>query len=63
MQTPPVSNKRICPHCGSKAVQRTRRQGLYIRLVCFIRNVRPFRCDSCDHLFLAPAYRRPEETG
>ena len=33
---------------------------MYIRVVSLILNVRPFRCDKCDHLFLAPAYRAPE---
>jgi ribosomal protein L37AE/L43A len=60
MHLPPVSSKRICPHCGSKSVQRTRRRGLYIRVVSLILNVRPFRCESCDYLFLAPAYRVPK---
>lgn len=58
----PIARERVCPNCGNKGVQRTRRQGLYERLVCLIRNVRPFRCDSCEHLFLAHAYRVPKQT-
>ena len=54
MPLPPIARKRVCPHCGGKRVQRVRRRGLYLRVVCLIWGVRPFRCSSCDQLFLAP---------
>jgi len=54
MLVPPIARKRVCPKCGSKEVHRERRRGLYVRVVCLIFGVRPFRCNYCDHLFLAP---------
>jgi len=54
MLVPPVARKRVCPKCGSKEVHRERRRGLYIKAVCFVFRVRPFRCNPCDKLFLAP---------
>jgi len=54
MALPPIARKRVCRNCGSKGVQRARRRGIYVRVVCLIRRVRPFRCNSGDHLFLAP---------
>jgi hypothetical protein len=54
MPLPPIARKRVCPTCGSKGVQRARRRGLYVRVVCLILGLRPFRCSACDHLFLAP---------
>jgi rubredoxin len=54
MPLPPIARKRVCPRCGSKEVHRERRRGLYVRLVCLVWGVRPFRCSSCDLLFLAP---------
>ena len=54
MLVPPIAPKRVCPRCGSKEVRRERRRGLYVRLVCLVWGVRPFRCSACDRLFLAP---------
>lgn len=58
MLVPPVARMRVCPKCGGKDVRRERRRGLYIRVVCWIRDVRPFRCSACDQLFLAPYVRK-----
>jgi rubredoxin len=58
MPLPPIARERVCPNCGSRGVQRVRRRGLYVRVVCLIWGVRPFRCNSCDHLFLAPYGRK-----
>ena len=54
MLLPPIARERICPNCGSKGRQRVRRRGLYVRVVSLMRGLRPFRRNSCDHLFLAP---------
>jgi len=54
MPLPPIARQRVCPKCGSKEVHRERRRGFYVRVVCLIWGVRPFRCGACDHLFLAP---------
>jgi hypothetical protein len=53
MALPPIARKRVCPKCGSTEVRRERRRGIYIKAVCFVCGVRPFRCGACDHLFLA----------
>jgi len=54
MLMPPITRKRVCPKCGGKEVRRERRRGMYIKAVCFVFRVRPFRCSACDQLFLAP---------
>ena len=61
MPVPPIARKRVCPNCGSREVQRVRRRGLYVRVVCFIRRVRPFHCSDCDDLFLAPYRSKSKE--
>jgi rubredoxin len=53
MPVPSIARKRVCPKCGSKEVRRERRRGFYIKAVCFLFRVRPFRCSACDQLFLA----------
>jgi hypothetical protein len=62
MALPAITRKRVCPKCGSNKVARERRRGLYVRAVCFVFRVRPFRCNSCDQLFLAPHVRKTENT-
>lgn len=54
MRVPPIARQRVCPKCGSKEVHRERRRGFYVRAACLVCRVRPFRCNYCDHLFLAP---------
>jgi len=49
-----IARKRVCPKCGNQEVRRERRRGIYIKVVCFVFRVRPFRCRACDYLFLAP---------
>lgn len=40
-----------CPKCGSKLIERAKRQDLLERLVLFLRRKRPYKCLDCDYRF------------
>jgi DNA-directed RNA polymerase subunit RPC12/RpoP len=46
----------VCPKCGSKIIDRVKRQDLLERLVLFLRCKRVYRCLDCDYRF----YDRPQ---
>jgi hypothetical protein len=49
-----VTKERTCPRCKSPEVYRIRRNGIAVRAVCNVLNVRPHWCANCDNFFLAP---------
>jgi DNA-directed RNA polymerase subunit RPC12/RpoP len=46
-----VSMGHTCPKCGSKIIDRVKRQDLLERLVLFLRRKRVYRCLDCDYRF------------
>jgi DNA-directed RNA polymerase subunit RPC12/RpoP len=43
------SHSHGCPRCGNRRVERLCRKGLFIKIYCFVLNVRPYFCDDCGH--------------
>jgi len=41
----------MCPKCGSKIIERVKRQDLLERLVSFLRSKRVYQCLDCDYRF------------
>lgn len=49
-----ITRERTCPRCNGSEVYRVRRNGIALRAVCNVFNVRPHWCAECDNFFLAP---------
>jgi hypothetical protein len=45
------SNASTCPNCGSKEIERVRRQAFKDWFLAWFFRVRPHRCDVCDKKF------------
>ena len=58
-----------CPDCSSARFHRSKKKGLYERLILSMFFVRPFRCDECDFRFFRwsltekPGPSRPSTAG
>jgi predicted RNA-binding Zn-ribbon protein involved in translation (DUF1610 family) len=48
-----------CPHCGSKAVRRSRRKNLFEKTVCRLLFLNPYRCERCDGRYFVLGRRTP----
>jgi len=62
MQFGRISKERACPACHSAEVYRLKREGLTLRAVCLILNMRPHWCSNCDTFFLAPGRSKTVRT-
>jgi hypothetical protein len=58
-----ITRKRGCPECGGSDEYRVRREGMYVKVVSAILNVRPHYCPSCDVYFFAPRHSQQAQTG
>jgi predicted RNA-binding Zn-ribbon protein involved in translation (DUF1610 family) len=45
--------RRLCPHCGSREVHRSRARGIIERHIVRAFRFYPHRCESCDRRFYA----------
>ncbi len=57
----PTSDERVtmdhtCPKCGSKIIDRVKREDLLERLLLMLRRKHVYRCRDCDYRF----YDRPQ---
>jgi hypothetical protein len=52
-----ISKDQKCPNCRGSESYRIRREGLSVKVVCKILNLRPHYCPNCDLYFLGPRHR------
>jgi hypothetical protein len=60
-----ITRERGCPECLGSDEYRVRREGLYVKAVSLILNVRPHYCPNCDIYFFAPRHSKsaqPKQT-
>jgi transposase-like protein len=44
-------DENTCPRCGSNLVRRSRRRGMFERIMCALGLISPFRCEDCDYRY------------
>jgi hypothetical protein len=56
-------HRRTCPFCGASKFGRSRRKGLFERVILVLTSIRPYRCDRCERRFYCwpgrPEQNRP----
>ncbi len=57
MMFPRISKDQKCPNCRGSESYRIRRDGLSVKVVCKILNLRPHYCPDCDLYFLGRRHR------
>lgn len=59
-----ITRKPGCPECGGSEEYRVKREGIYVKVVSAILNVRPHYCPYCDVFFFAPRHsKRAQASG
>lgn len=53
-----ITRGRGCPACGGSDEYRVKREGIYVKAVSAILNVRPHYCPYCDIYFFAPRHSK-----
>jgi hypothetical protein len=49
-----ISRDYHCPECRGLEAYRIKRQGVVVKVLCKILNLRPHHCPSCNLYFLGP---------
>jgi len=53
----------MCPNCRSANTHRSRRRGLFERVVLRMAFVRAYRCDNCSRRFYSSPFQRRSANG
>jgi hypothetical protein len=53
-----ITRERTCPVCQGVEAYRIRREGLTVKVVCGLLNLRPHYCPTCDTYYFGPRHSR-----
>jgi len=51
-----MTRNKTCPSCGGMESYRIKREGVFVKLVCGLMNVRPHYCPTCDVYYFGPRH-------